>query len=303
MQREVVDFQKIIVLTGPTAVGKTALALEWAVAFGGEILNADSRQIYREMDIGTAKPTPAERAQVPHHLLDVVAPDQTLTLAQYQVAAQAAISEIGGRGRVPILCGGTGMYITALLEGWQMPEVPPDPALRATLEALPREELFGRLQALDPQTAASIDRDNPRRLVRALEVRLITGESFVALRRKAPPPLEPLCFVLDMPRSELYARADARVESMLARGWVVEVAHLLDRYPAHLPAMSALGYPQIAAHLRGDLPLEDALAEIRRATRSFIRRQSTWIRGHGGKDFVWLIPEQDAKPQIAAFLG
>lgn len=294
---------KVLVLGGATAVGKTALAIQWARAFDGEIINADSRQLYRYMDIGTAKPTPEEQAAAPHHLLDVVTPDQTFTLAQYQAAVRAAMDAIHRRGKLPILTGGTGLYITATLEGWQTPEVPPDPRLRAELEAMTNAELLARLAALDPLTAATIDADNPRRLVRALEVCLVTGRPFSEQRTKQPLPVDARYFALTLPREELYARADARLGRMIAAGWLDEVETLLKMgYAPSLPAMSALGYPQICAVLCGDLSLDAAKIEIQRATRRYIRRQYTWLRGHD-PGWQWITPQEDARAAIAAWLG
>lgn len=290
---------KVLVLAGPTAVGKTRLAVEWANRFHGEIIGADSRQIYRHMDIGTAKPTPEEQASATHHMIDVVNPDETLTLAEYQERAAALIHEIHGRGRLPMLVGGTGLYITAVMEGWQIPEVPPNPELRAELEQKSAEELFAQLEPLDPITAARIDRSNPRRLVRALEVTLTTGRPFSELRQKNPPDYEALYLALTMDRAALYAQADARVDSMLATGWIEE-AQKLQGYAPTLPSMSALGYPQIFAYLRGELAYEEMRQQIQHATHKFIRRQYTWLRGH---DPGWQWITQDVSPQIANWLA
>jgi tRNA dimethylallyltransferase len=292
---------KVLVLGGPTAVGKTALAIQWAREFDGEIINADSRQIYREMDIGTAKPSPEEQAAAPHHLIDIVAPDEPFTLANFQGRAEAVIAQITSRGKLPILAGGTGMYITATLEGWRIPEVPPDPALRAMLEARTNEALLSQLRDLDPQTAARIDAQNPRRLVRALEVCLITGRPFSELRQKEPPGYNILPFALSMPREELYQRADARVESMLENGWIDEVRMLIEKeYEG--PSMSALGYPQIGAFLRGELSQDDMLTAIKNATHRFIRRQYTWLRGHD-PGWRWITAGEDQRAVIEGWLN
>ena len=273
----------LLVLVGPTAVGKTAFAIELAQRLGGEIVSADSRCLYTGMDIGTAKPTPAERVQAPHHLIDVTTPDRPWTLAQFQAAACAAIQAIQGRGRWALLAGGTGQYIRAVVEGWQMPPGEPDGALRAELEAqLAREgvgALAARLQSVDPESAARIDLRNPRRVVRALEVALNTGASFVAQRRKAAPPFTSRLFGLTRPRPELYARIDARVEAMLAAGLVEEVKALAAQgYGWDLPAMSALGYKQIGQYLRGECDLPEAVRRIKQATRLFVRRQANWFK-------------------------
>lgn len=294
---------RVLVLAGPTAVGKTALAIEWARRFDGEILGADSRQIYRMMDIGTAKPSPDEQAAAPHHLINKVMPDESLTLAEYQAAAYARIADVAGRGKLPILTGGTGLYITAVLEGWQAPEIPPNPTLRAELEAMSNAALFAQLRELDPATAATIDPNNPRRLVRAVEVCLVSGQPFSEQRRKNPPDYDVLPFALTLPREELYARADARLDTMIAAGWLDETADLIQKgFGPPMPSMSALGYPQMIAVLRGEITLETAREQIKRATRSFIRRQYTWLRGHDA-GWRWLESSQSAENEIAAWLS
>lgn len=272
----------LIVIAGPTAAGKTALSIQVARRLQGEIVSADSRQIYRYMDIGTAKPTAEERAEVRHHLIDVVDPDQSLTLAEYQALAYAAIDDIGRRGRVPFLVGGTGLYVRAVAEGWTVPRVPPDPALRAKLleraEREGAEALYAELQAVDPAAAARIDPRNVRRVVRALEVYHVSGQTISAQQAKQAPPYRVLWIGLTMPRPELYARADARIDRMVAAGWVDEVRSLVARgYSLDLPAMSALGYREIGEYLQGELALEEAIALIKRHTRRFIRHQYAWF--------------------------
>lgn len=294
---------KILVLAGPTAVGKTRLAIEWAIRFNGEIIGTDSRQIYRHMDIGTAKPTPEEQAAVRHYMIDVVNPDETFTLAEYQAQAYALIHEIHKRGKLPMLVGGTGLYITAVMEGWTIPEVPPNPGLRAELEQKSPEALFSQLETLDPITAASIDRNNPRRLVRALEVTLSAGRPFSELRQKNVPDYDAAYFALTMDRAALYAQADSRVEKMLAAGWIEETRQLQARgYAPPLPAMSALGYPQIFAHLRGEISLDETRQQIQLATHKFIRRQYTWLRGHD-PGWQWITPGQEVSPQVVDWLA
>ncbi len=281
----------IVVIAGPTGIGKTALGVALASQIPGEIVSADSRQIYRLMEIGTAKPTPEERATVPHHLLDVVDPDQPLTLAEYQTLAYAAIDAIHSRGKIAYLVGGTGQYITAVLEGWQTPEVAPNPALRAELEQYAAghgaQALFERLRSLDPDAAAQMDPYNVRRTVRALEVCIETGQPFSAQRRKSPPPYQTLEFGLTMDRDTLYTRLDARIDQMMHNGLLEEVQQLHEHgYDWRLPSMSGLGYAQLGAHLRGECSLEQAVIAIKRDTRTFVRRQYTWFRRHGA--LTWL---------------
>lgn len=282
----------LVVISGPTASGKTGLGIALAQRFGGEIVSADSRQIYRRMDIGTAKPAPADRAAVPHHLLDVVDPDQPFTLAEYQRAAYAAIDDIHARGGLPLLVGGTGQYLSAVTEGWGIPEVPPNPALRAELEAYARERgaaaLHARLQQHDPEAAARIDFRNVRRVVRALEVCLETGTPISALQRKAPPPYR-LCQIgLTLPRPALHERINRRVTAMIDTGLADEVRALLETgYTWDLPSMSGLGYAQWQPYFAGEQSLAATIDGIRQATRAFARRQMTWFKGHD-TGILWL---------------
>jgi len=282
---------KLTAIVGPTAVGKTALAVAMAARVGGEIVSADSRQVYRQMDIGTAKPTAAERAAAPHHLIDIVDPDEEFSLATYQELALAAIDDIAARGRVPLLVGGTGQYLAALLEGWQIPRVPPQPELRAALEreAAERgaEALHARLAAVDPVAAARIPPANLRRVIRALEVHAVTGRPISDQQTRVPPPFAVRTIWLTRPRDELYARADARVDAMVAAGLADEVAGLLRRgYGWELPAMSSLGYAQLRPYLEGAASLADCVERLKFDTHAFIRRQGAWFRRLPGLE-VW----------------
>jgi tRNA dimethylallyltransferase len=282
----------LIAIVGPTAVGKSALALELADALKGEIVSADSRQIYRGMDIGTAKPTSAELARVPHHLIDIVDPDARFSLAEYQERAYEAIDGIVGRQRWPFLVGGTGQYVHAVVEGWRIPRVPPDAELRAALQAdVDREgpeALYDRLLALDPGAAAFVDARNVRRVIRALEVCLKTGRAFSEQRGKDPPPYDVMQLGLTMERDALYARIDARVDRMLAQGLVGEVQALAAAgYAWSLPAMSSLGYAQLKGYIAEGVSLEECVALIKRDTRRFVRQQYNWFR-LGDERITWL---------------
>jgi len=273
----------LVVIVGPTAVGKTEISLQLAARLGGEIVSADSRLFYRGMDIGTAKPSPAERARVPHHLIDIAEPDQVWSLAMFQRAARQAIAAIHARARLPMLVGGTGQYVRAVIEGWQVPEVRPNPQLRNALETWAQEitpvGLYQRLAAIDPEAAENIDPRNLRRTVRALEVIFTTGQRFSAQRIKGDAPYQTLRLGLTRPRPELFARVDARIEAMLAAGWVAEVERLLEKgYQPELPTMSAIGYAEIIAYLQGEMTLDEAVAQIRRRTRVFVRRQANWFK-------------------------
>ncbi len=285
----------LICLIGPTGVGKTALALEIAEHLNGEIVSADSRQIYRGMNIGTGKPTPDQLIRARHHLIDRVDPDQSYTLAEYQADAYAAIDDIFSRGKQPLLVGGTGLYVRAVTEALQIPAVPPNAELRAQLEDRAAHEgglhLYEELQQVDPEAAAKIDPRNVRRTIRALEVYLSTGQKFSDAGQTQPPPFAVRRLGLTLPRDELYRRVDARVDEMIARGWLDEVRELAAKYDWHLPALSSLGYPQMGAVLRGETTLEDATREIKHHTHRFIRHQDAWFRP-GDPRITWLDANQ-----------
>jgi len=273
----------VTAIVGPTAVGKTALAIRLADEFAVEVVSADSRQVYRYMDIGTAKPTAQERLRVKHHLVDIVDPDEPFTLAQYQQMAYAAINDIHGRQRLPLLVGGTGLYVKAVLEGLSIPRVEPDARLREALlmEAANKgyQALHGRLREVDPVAAERIDARNVRRVVRALEVCYLLGQPISSIQRATPPPYRVLRIGLTMARERLYERIDERVQRMMAAGLVEEVRSLVARgYGYSLPAMSGLGYRQMGMVLRGEVSLDEAVTLIKRHTRRFVRQQANWFR-------------------------
>ncbi len=273
----------LVVLVGPTAVGKSEAALQLALRLGGEIVSADSRQFYRGMDIGTAKPTPEERRLVPHHLIDVADPDEVWSLATFQQEARKAIASIHARQKLPILVGGTGQYVRAVTQGWEIPPAAPFPRLRQALEAWAAEVspdgLHNRLAAIDPQAAASIDPRNLRRTIRALEVIFSTGKPFSTQRQSGPSPYRLFLVGLSRPRPELYARIDERIQAMFAAGFVDEVRRLLALgYSPSLPTLSAIGYREVIASLRGEITLDEAITLMKRKTRDFVRRQASWFR-------------------------
>jgi tRNA dimethylallyltransferase len=275
--------QPLVVILGPTGVGKSKVALQLAERLQGEVVSADSRTFYRGMDIGTAKPPPADQARVPHHLIDVADPDEVWSLAVFQEHARRAIAAIHERGRIPFLVGGTGQYVRAVTEGWVIPRVAQDPHLRVSLaewaEEIGREGLHDRLAVLDPVAAEKIDARNLRRTIRALEVILSSGRRFSEQRRSGPSPYNTLPLGLTRPRPELYARIDARIEEMLAKGFVDEVERLLARgYSPELPTLSAIGYREIIAYLRDQITLNEAVTRIQRATRTLVRRQANWFK-------------------------
>ena len=273
----------LIVIVGPTAVGKTELAIQLAELLNGEIVSADSRLFYRGMDIGTAKPSAGELERVPHHLIDVTNPDQPWSLAVFQQKAREAIETIQHRGRLPFLVGGTGQYIRAVTQGWTPPEVQPDPRLREVLEALATQYsvywLHDKLRILDPISAEKIDARNLRRTIRALEVIFTTGQSFSTQRGMSDSPYQLISIGLKRPRPELYARIDERIELMFANGLLDEVRRLLKQgYSPELPGMSAIGYREAVAVIQGQINLEDAKMLMKRITRVFVRRQGNWFK-------------------------
>ncbi len=281
----------LAVIVGPTAVGKTEVAIQLASRLDGEIVSADSRLFYRGMDIGTAKPTSEQRCQVSHHLIDVADPDEPWSLATFQSAARQAIAGVHARRHLPFLVGGTGQYIHAVIEAWQVPEVKPQPDLRRALEhwakQITPEGLHSRLAILDPDAATRIEPRNLRRTVRALEVILSTGQRFSGQRLRVPSPYRTLILGLSRSRQELYARVDARIQAMLDAGLVDEVRSLLSRgFSPELPALSAIGYSEIVDYLQGRVSLDEAVAQIKRKTRVFVRRQANWFK-RDNTDIMW----------------
>lgn len=278
----------LMVVLGPTASGKSSLGISLAQRFDGAIVSADSRQVYRGLDIGTAKVTPEEQALVPHHLLDVADVEEVYTVSQFQQQAIAAINTLIEHGKQPFLVGGSPHYIQAVVDNLAIPAIPPQPALRAELEMRPLAELLTQLEELDPQSAAAIDRKNPRRVIRALEVCLTSGKPFSEQRRVAAPLYRSLLLGIQWPRAVLYLRIDQRVDERMQQGMVQEVRNLLDRGISHA-RLEALGleYRFISRWLRGEFATEQEMVErLKYAIHDFTRRQLTWFR----KDtrIVWL---------------
>lgn len=275
----------LVIILGATAIGKTGLGIDISQALNGEIIGADSRQIYKYMDIGTAKPSSKERENAVHHLIDFVDPSADFNLAQYQDKAYSAIDKVIAEGKLPLLVGGTGQYITAIEEGWSIPRVSPNEAIReelyAEVERIGRDAFHAKLEAVDAESAEKIHPNNVRRVVRALEVYMETGTAISVLQQKKPPPYRIMVIGLNMEREALYARADRRVDMMIANGFIDEVRTLLDMgYNRNLASMSALGYREIVDHLLDDSPIEEAIQQTKFSTHNFIRRQEIWFRGH-----------------------
>jgi tRNA dimethylallyltransferase len=272
----------LLVLVGPTAVGKTELAIQIAEHTNGEIVSADSRYFYRGMNIGTAKPTPDDLARAPHHLVNMLDPDDTFSLAIFQREARRLIQQLQQNNRLPILVGGTGQYISSVVDSWELPQQAPDTTMRGSLERwglqLGSENLHRRLRIIDPTAAENIEPHNLRRVVRALEVIFKTGRLFSVQRRIGTTPYSMLKIGLFRPREELYARIDLRIEQMFREGLVEEVQGLLMQYPPSTPAFSAIGYREVIKCLQSGLPMETAMVEIKRATRNFVRRQANWFK-------------------------
>jgi len=284
-----------ILIAGPTATGKSELAVSMAQKHGGEIISVDSMQVYRGLDIGTAKPSSAERQLVPHHLIDVVSLAESFDAAQFVRQAHTALADIQVRGKVPILCGGTGLYFKALLSG--LGDAPPaDPGLRAELQATPLENLLRELAERDPATHERIDRSNPRRVIRAVEVIRLTGKPFSAQRANWRISLHwPSTLFLGLARApgDLHRRIDARVEQMFARGLVDETQVLLKQGLAqNETAMQALGYRQVVEYLAGARSLPQTLELVKIRTRQFAKRQMTWFRRYLPLTWLSLGPGQ-----------
>lgn len=284
--------RNLIAVVGPTAVGKTALAIALAQRFDGEIVNADSRQVYTGMDIGTAKPTEGERRRARHHLIDFRSPDAPISLGEYLPLAREAIESIAASGRLPILCGGSGQYVWSVLEGWSVPQVPPDPEFRARLERRLAIDgsapLWQELRQLDPERAATVDPQNPRRIIRALEILRVTGTRAAAADKSAEPPYRSLILGLTADRAALYERADARFDAMMAQG-LLDEARRLDAagYGLGSGPLSGVGYTELGLYLQGEMSLDEAVSRAKTRTHRLVRRQYTWFKPADPR-IVWL---------------
>ena len=296
-----------ILIAGPTAVGKSEIALRLAEQLGGEIISADSMQVYRGLDIGTAKPSPADRARVPHHLIDICDLTKSFDAAQFARLAHRTVAEIQSRGHVPVLCGGTGLYFKAFLEG--LGEAPSaDPRLRAELEATPLEKLLAELRERDPATFEKIDKKNQRRVIRAVEVIRLTGKPFSKqraewnvlpasspedLKSEIPARCRNHVFCLIRQPADLHARINARVDAMFKRGLVDETHELLKRGLAeNKTAMQAIGYRQVVEHLHGERSLKETIELVKIRTRQFAKRQLTWFRAQKNLEWIELKPDE-----------
>lgn len=299
----------IIILTGPTASGKTALSFSLARSFKCEIICADSMTVYRGMDIGTDKPTLDKSTKkegdhflirgIPHHLLDTFPPDEEFNVSIFKKLAERKIKEIASRGNIPMLVGGSTLYIDAVAYNYELPRVEPDLKLRARLEKKKTEELFAELVSLDPDCEWTVDRNNKRRIVRALEVVRATGKSFCSQKSKGSLPPNVLYLSVERDREKLYTDINHRVDEMLKSGFLEEVRELFTKYD-HNTAMQAAGYKQLAEHLDGRMSLTDAIEKTKQVHRNFAKRQITWLTGN--KDVYWVKNSAEAKKIIAKFL-
>ena len=311
MRPESKELQKLIVILGPTAAGKTGWSLRLAEKINGEIIGADSRQIYKKMDIGTAKPEGEWRrnglrrsymvGDIPHHMIDIIDPGKTFSVAEFRDKAIKYAKLAHRMGRIPMLVGGTGLYISALVDNLNIPRIEPNKQLRSSLEDKSLDDLLALLARMDPETANSIDKKNKRRLIRALEVCILSGEPFSAQRQKGEPLFDVLQIGVDVDRDELYDRIDRRVEEMIKRGLVKEVELLRkQRYAWHLPSMSGVGYRQFRTFFEKKDTIDRCVEVLKRDTRRFARRQMTWFRRND--DIKWCKTYDEAEKLVEEFL-
>ena len=274
---------RLIILLGPTASGKSSLAIQLAQELNTEIISADSRYLYRQMNIGTAKPSPEELALVRHHMVDCADLDQPWSIGEYKSKVEELILELNKAEKIPLMAGGTGQYIRAFMQNWQIPEIEADEKLRDAIESIGQEHGFDKLHqqlaVLDPNAAKVIDWRNHRRTVRALEVILTTGQQFSKLRKSGESPYDLLVLGLHWERAESYKRIDQRIETMLSEGFLEEVEGLIAKgYKADLLKMGVIGYSELIRHLDGEISLDEAIMLIKRNTRKYVRRQANWFK-------------------------
>lgn len=298
------DGNKLIVICGPTASGKTGLAIEMAQKFNGEIVCADSRTIYQEMNIGTAKPSIEERLKIPHYLLDLIPIDEEFTVAEFKTKALNVIQEIKRHYKTPFLVGGTGLYISSIVNNLDIPPVPPDKRLRKKLEKkivkYGLDYLWQKLIKIDPDAAIFVQRQNPRRIIRALEVCLKTKKPFSKLRKMGQSLFDCLQIGIKVSKSELIKRISQRTDQMIKNGLVEEVRELIQKYRSNLPALNTIGYQEIISYLRNEVDLETAVKLIKKNTLQYARRQMTWFKKD--KSIQWIDNNQEVEKLIKEFL-
>jgi len=296
--------RKLIVICGTTACGKTSLSLDLAQKYNGEIISADSRTVYQDINIGTAKPSLEERLKVPHYLIDVVHLNQKFTLAQFKQQALVIINEIHRRYKVPFLVGGNGLYISSIVDNLDIPSVPPDQKLRKKLEKKivkhGLDYLWQKLIKLDPGTTSFVEKQNPRRIIRALEVCLKTKKPFSQLRQKKECLFNVLQIGIKLNKKELVQKINQRIEQMIKQGLVEEVKDLVKKYPSDISALKTIGYQEIISYLQNKISLEEAIDLIKKNTRQYARRQMTWFKKD--KTIKWIDNIEEAEKLIKDFL-
>lgn len=290
----------IVIIAGPTASGKTALAVALAKKYHGEVINADSRSVYKEMDLGTAKPTSAEMSGIPHHLLDLLYPDETFSVALFKQLAKEKILEIHKRGNIPFLVGGTGLYLDSVAYDYQFSAATADTKYRDKMEAKTLEEIYSLLLGIDKDTAEAIGKQNKRRLIRALEVHRQTGSGKLAQETKKTLPENILYLALDTPREKLYENINKRVDKIVANGFENEVKRLVAKYPADSPALDGIGYKQFIKYLGGEITLDEAIEKFKQGDRNLAKRQLTWLRRN--QDVVWISSLAETTKAVSQFL-
>ena len=292
----------LVVILGPTASGKTKLAIDLARKFRGEIICADSRTVYKKLDIGTAKPTKEEQKKVSHYLLDIVEPGQQYSVAEFKKLAEQKIEEIWSRGKIPFLVGGTGLYIDAVIYGYDIPPVAPDQKLRQKLEKLSRKDLLGKLKEKDPEFATQVDKNNKRRLIRALEVIQKTGQKFSKLRSKKRPKYDLLILGINIPRQKLLKKIDVRIDARIKAGMIQEVEDLVKKYKIDPVWLENLGleYRWLTQYVLGRLPKDEAIQKLKFETHAFSRRQMTWFKRN--KEIHWIKSRKEAQVIVQNFL-
>jgi len=297
--------RKLIVICGPTACGKTSLSLELAQKYNGEIIATDSRTIYQDMNIGTAKPSLEERLKVPHYLIDIVRLNQEFTVAQFKQQALSIIYEILRRYKVPFLVGGTGLYISSIVDNLDIPCVPPDQKLRKKLEKKivkhGLDYLWQKLIKLDPDAVTFIQKQNPRRIIRALEVCLKTKKPFSQLRQKKKCLFNVLQIGIKLNKKELIQKIDQRAEQMIKQGLVTEVKALIKKYPSDVSALNTIGYQEIISYLQNEISLDEAIDLIKKNTWQYAKRQMTWFKKD--KTIKWIENTEEAEKIVKSFLA
>jgi len=296
--------KKLIVILGPTASGKSELAVKLAKKFKGEIVSADSRQVYKGMDIGTAKPTKKERKEILHYLIDIKNPNQIYTVWQYKKEAIKAINKIIKKGKSPFLVGGTGLYLKSVIENLEIPRVKPDWKLRKSLELKIKtrglKSLYDELIKIDPEAAYIMDSQNPRRIIRALEVAIKTKKPFSQQRKKGKPLYDVLEIGLSLPEEKLKEKIEKRTNKMMKTGLVKEVKNLIKIYDKNLPTFDAIGYREIIDYLNKKVSLAEAIKKIEKNTWHFAKRQMTWFKKD--KIIIWLKNQKETEKLIKTFL-